>query len=74
MTVPSEAAVGPAARIVRALRQLADLIDRKPALVLPVWIAAYFGVLWGPAHRPLWYDELFTYYVSMSPTWERSKK
>ncbi|HEV1287994.1 MAG TPA: hypothetical protein VNU44_21900, partial [Bryobacteraceae bacterium] len=47
-----------------ALRQLADLIDRRPVLVLPVWIVAYFSVLWPAAHRPLWYDELFTYYVS----------
>ncbi len=53
------------------LRAFADLIDRRPALVLPVWIASYFAVLWRAAHRPLWYDELFTYYVSMSPTWER---
>jgi hypothetical protein len=64
-------AARPAARPANALRQLADLIDRRPLLVLPVWIVAYFSVLWPAAHRPLWYDELFTYYVSMSPTWER---
>jgi hypothetical protein len=46
------------------------LIDRRPVLVLPVWILAYFAVLWRPAHRPFWYDELHTYYVSMSPTFE----
>lgn len=61
----------PAVRPVDWLRQLADVIDRRPFLVLPVWIVAYFSVLWPAAHRPLWYDELFTYYVSMSPTWER---
>jgi 4-amino-4-deoxy-L-arabinose transferase-like glycosyltransferase len=44
-------------------------IDRRPWAILPIWILAYFVVLWRPAHRPLWYDELFTYYVSMSPTW-----
>jgi len=47
------------------------LIDRRPTLALPVWIVVYFTVLWPAAHRPLWYDELVTYYVSMSPTWER---
>jgi hypothetical protein len=64
-------AARPAAPPLDALRQLADFIDRRPVIVLPVWIVAYFTVLWRPAHRPLWYDELFTYYVSMSPTWER---
>jgi hypothetical protein len=49
---------------------IASLIDRRPYLVLPIWIAAYFVVLWRVAHRPLWYDELFTYYVSMAPTWK----
>ena len=65
MTVPAVAARRPP-----ALVRLAELIDREPALVLPVWIAVYFAVLWGPAHRPFWYDELLTYYVSMSPTFE----
>ncbi len=53
-----------------ALSRLAILIDRRPGLVLPVWIATYFAVLWSPAHRPLWFDELFTYYIALSPTWE----
>ncbi len=39
-------------------------------MLLPLWIAAYFAVLWCPAHRPFWYDELFTYYASMSPTFQ----
>lgn len=47
-----------------------SLIDRHPVVVLPLWIIAYFSVLWHAAHRPLWYDELFTYNVSMSPTFE----
>jgi len=50
---------------------MVSFIERRPDVVLPVWIIAYFAVLWRAAHRPLWYDELFSYYVSMSPTWER---
>jgi hypothetical protein len=71
MTAPSEAVAHPAPQMVRTLRKFADLIDRRPALVLPVWIVAYYAVLWRAAHRPLWFDELFTYYIAMSPTFER---
>ena len=48
--------------------RLATLIDQRPELVLPVWICAYFAVLWHAAHRPFEYDELFTYYTSTSTT------
>lgn len=46
--------------------RLANLIDRKPDLVVGAWIAAYFVVLWHASHRPFEYDELFTYYTSTS--------
>lgn len=69
--MPSEVAPSPAAQLIRAAHKLADLIDRRPALVLPVWIVAFFTVLWRAAHRPLWFDELFTYYIAMSPTFDR---
>lgn len=48
------------------MNAVAKAIDRRPGLVLPVWIAAYFAVLWRAAHRPFEYDELFTYYTSTS--------
>jgi len=63
-------AVRPATTLAGTLRQLADLIDKRPVLFLPVWIFAFLAVLWRPAHRPFWYDELFTYYVAMSPTFQ----
>jgi 4-amino-4-deoxy-L-arabinose transferase-like glycosyltransferase len=50
------------------ISRLASLIDRKPELVLPAWIAAYLAVLWRAAHEPFKYDELFTYYTSTSAT------
>lgn len=70
MTALSERVPSPAAQPIRGLRKLADLIDGRPALVLPVWIVAFFAVLWRAAHRPLWFDELFTYYIALSPSFE----
>jgi hypothetical protein len=71
MTVHPEVAPSPSAQLISAAHKLTDLIDRRPALVLPVWIVAFFAVLWRAAHRPLWFDELFTYYIAMSPNFER---
>jgi hypothetical protein len=51
--------------------RIANLIDQRPELVLPVWICAYFAVLWRAAHRPFEYDELFTYYTSTSTTFSQ---
>jgi 4-amino-4-deoxy-L-arabinose transferase-like glycosyltransferase len=55
-------------KITQALSRIASLIDRRPVLVLPIWIAAFIAVFWRVAQRPLWYDELFTYHIAMSPT------
>jgi hypothetical protein len=71
MTTATDVPASTWERVSASLERLAKLIDRRPALALPVWIAAYFAVLWAPAHRPLWYDELFTYYTAMSPSWDR---
>lgn len=46
---------------------MTSFIDRRPGVVLPVWIFTYFAVLWRAANRPLWFDELLTYYVSTAP-------
>jgi Dolichyl-phosphate-mannose-protein mannosyltransferase len=51
--------------------RLVALIEQKPALVLPIWIAAYLTVLWRAAHRPLEYDELYTYYTSTSTSFSQ---
>src|SRR5436190_14613963 len=48
------------------LRELAGLIDRRPAIALPLWMIAFLFVMWPAATRPLWYDELITYYISKS--------
>jgi hypothetical protein len=69
--MPAETLTRPAVQPAPLLQRIASFIERRPNLVLPVWIAVYLAVLWRAAHRPLWYDELFTYYVSMSPTFER---
>ncbi len=70
MTTPTEAAALSGNNPAALFSRLARLIDRRPASVLPLWIFAYFAVLWRAANRPLWFDELLTYYVSTSPTSE----
>jgi hypothetical protein len=69
MTIPAEVEAPTGTSEAFAAR-LARFIDRRPAVVLPVWIATYFAVLWPAAHRPLWFDELLTYYVSSAPNAE----
>lgn len=63
----TERFAGPSTQFVAFLR-LAAYIDRRPGLALPVWIAAYIEVFWKAAHRPLQYDELFSYYTAKSQT------
>ena len=70
MTILTAAPPSNWARSGAFLSRFATLIDRRPGLALPLWIAVYLAVLWSPAHRPLWFDELFTYYIALSPTWE----
>jgi hypothetical protein len=57
--------------LAKAASRLASVMDRHPAYFLPVWIAAYWLVVSPSAMRPMWYDELFTYYIAMSPTLEQ---
>jgi hypothetical protein len=73
MTVPSEAAPAdvapsPPAQPIHAARKFTDLIEWRPFVVPPFWICAFFAVIWRAAHRPLWFDKLFTYYIAMSTT------
>lgn len=46
-------------------------MDRRPQLLLPLWIGVFLAVMWPAATRPLWYDELVTHHIAMSPSWER---
>ncbi|SPE31677.1 conserved membrane hypothetical protein [Acidobacteriia bacterium SbA2] len=52
---------------ISAGNRLARLADRRIALVLPLWLAAFLAVVIPLASRPLWYDELFTYYEATAP-------
>jgi len=56
---------------IQSVSRVIALVDQRPMLVLPVWIAAYVLVFWRAASRPFWYDELFSYYTSLSPSFER---
>ena len=68
MTISTEVEAPAGVKLATFFNRLASFIDRRPASVLPLWITAYFAVLWRAAHRPLWFDELLTYYVSTAPT------
>lgn len=54
-----------------AVSRVASLLDRHPAYFLPLWIATYLAIVVPAAMRPLWHDELFTYYVARSSTLEQ---
>jgi len=47
--------------------RLARFTDRRLALVLPLWLAAFLAAVIPFATRPLWFDELFTYYEATAP-------
>jgi Dolichyl-phosphate-mannose-protein mannosyltransferase len=47
-------------------RSLLEWVDRNPAALLPVVISPYLAIVLRNARRPLWFDELFTYYISTS--------
>lgn len=44
-------------------------MDRRAHFLLPIYVAVLFWVIWRGAHNPLWYDELFTYYIAGSKNW-----
>ncbi len=51
------------------LRSASDLLERNPSIVLTVLIVLYLcGCLDSSRAKPLWYDELFTYYIAQAPT------
>ena len=42
-------------------------LERKPALLIALFLACYVILLIFPVQRRLWHDELFTYYISQAP-------
>ncbi|MGA2327258.1 MAG: glycosyltransferase family 39 protein [Bryobacteraceae bacterium] len=46
-------------------------LDRHAAFLLPLPVAVLAAAVIPWARRPLWYDELFTYYVATAPTLEK---
>src|SRR5690242_19401957 len=43
-----------------------ERLDRCIVVLLPVLLLLFLAALYPVARRPLWYDELFTYYVATS--------
>lgn len=46
-------------------------LDRRAAFLLPLYVVGYVAAVAPYATIPLWYDELFTYYVATAPTVEK---
>ena len=42
--------------------------DRHPSLLFALLSAWYVVLVWKPAARPLWFDELTTFYIARQPT------
>ncbi|MCU1257544.1 MAG: putative rane protein [Bryobacterales bacterium] len=48
-----------------------EKLDRRPNLIVAFLAAAYLVMLFSPIQRRLWYDELFTYHISLAPGLDR---
>ena len=59
-------------RLASAGDWLARFVDRRLAFAVALWLAAFLTVTIPVATRPLWFDELFTYYVAAAPDLEQS--
>ncbi len=51
----------------RRANRFADAVDRKPLLVFGFLTVVYILVVFGIGGRPLWHDELYTFYIAHAP-------
>lgn len=58
-------------RFETTLDKLAAFLESHPWSFSPVIIVLYGFVLKGERLKPLWHDELYTYYISQAPTFAR---
>jgi len=54
--------------ISRQLDNIANSIEGRPILLFSMLTALYLWILKGERVKPLWHDELFTYYIAQAPT------
>ena len=58
-------------RFARCAHALASWCDRHTWLLLAALTAWYIALIWSAAQRPLWFDELYTFYIAQQPTVSR---
>lgn len=51
--------------------RIAAWCNASPASIFSLLSVSYIALIWKAAHRPLWYDELYTYYIAQQPSWTR---
>ncbi|HZC42689.1 MAG TPA: glycosyltransferase family 39 protein, partial [Acidobacteriaceae bacterium] len=56
------------ASISRGANALADRLERRSAIFLPVLFLLYIWILKSDRIKPLWHDELYTFYIAQAPT------
>lgn len=47
---------------------LADTLDRRSSIFLPILLALYVWILKSERIKRLWHDELYTFYIAQAPT------
>ncbi len=51
------------------LRRFSDLLERNPWIVLALLVLLYLSACFDASRsKPLWHDELYTYYITLAPT------
>ena len=56
------------ASISRRMTKLADTLERRSAIFLPVLLVLYVWILKSSRIKRLWHDELYTFYIAQAPS------
>jgi len=51
--------------------RLANGLESKPGLIVALLALLYFVLIVAPLRKPLWHDELYTFYIAQSPSVSR---
>ena len=55
----------------RSLEKIAAVLERHPTPILALLFLLYLWILKSERTKPLWHDELFTYYIAQAPTFHK---
>lgn len=56
------------ASISRRMRRLAGTLEERSAIFLPILLVLYAWILKSSRIKPLWHDELYTFYIAQAPS------